>query len=287
MHMNGSSSVHRKRNHHMTTSTQPNGAVIYRGPSMLDGAPIVVIVTGLGKGSTNAKTGSLLQTWILRDDVSPVDAIHSGQDASICGACPHRGTVENGRNVGRSCYVAVFQAPRNVWQSERRGLYPTLTPDEARAAFVGKKVRLGAYGDPVAVPLDLWETVLTDADAFTGYTHQWRTCAPAFARLVMASCDSQADYIDAKAAGYRTFRVRTANEVRNTREVVCPASKEAGKKTTCAACLACGGHDSKAKADITIISHGTAGHMNAFKLRADPAQPMPAIIRDQPLALAA
>ena len=29
----------------------PNGVVLYRGPSMLDGAPIIVIATGLAKGS--------------------------------------------------------------------------------------------------------------------------------------------------------------------------------------------------------------------------------------------
>jgi hypothetical protein len=51
-----------------------NGIVIYRGPSILDGSPIVVIATGLGSGSSNRKTGALVQTWILRDDVSPIES---------------------------------------------------------------------------------------------------------------------------------------------------------------------------------------------------------------------
>lgn len=245
-----------------------NGIVIYRGPSMLDGAPIVVVATGTGqKASVNTKTGQLIQTWIMREDISPVDAIHSGADASICGACPHRGEVVDGRNVGRSCYVAVFQAPRNVWQTYHKGQYPVVSTKEACKVFAGKRVRLGAYGDPAAVPLRVWHAVLADTEANTGYTHQWRTCDPHFARLVMASCDSLEDYAAAKALGYRTFRIRQAGEDRNHREIVCPASKEAGYKTTCAACVACGGHSAKAKADVAIVVHGTAAHTNAFKRR--------------------
>jgi len=95
--------------------TQPNGMVIYRGPSQIDGAPIIAIATGLAKGSRNAKTGGgLIQTWIIREDVSPADAVHSGADASVCGACPHRGEIVDRRNKGRSCYVNVFQAPQNL-----------------------------------------------------------------------------------------------------------------------------------------------------------------------------
>ena len=241
-----------------------NGIVLYRGPSALDGAPIIVIATGLAKNSANGKTGSLIQTWIVREDISPVDAIHSGEDSSICGACPHRGRVENGRNVGRSCYVQIFQAPRNVWQSFHKGLYPVVSADEARALLAGKRVRLGAYGDPAAVPFEVWETVLGETEAHTGYSHQWRTCDSRFARFVMASCDSPSDYVEAKALGYRTFRVRTAGETLNSREIVCPASKEAGVKTNCAACVACGGNEAKARVDIAIIAHGTAGIRNSY-----------------------
>jgi hypothetical protein len=251
------------------TNATPNGLVIYRGPSMLDGAPIVVIATGLGKASTNGKTGDLVQTWILREDISPAEAVNTGADSSICGTCPHRGTIEDGKNVGRSCYVTIFQAPRNVWETYHKGRYPDASGDmmAVRKAFAGKRIRLGAYGDPAAVPLNVWERALWDAAAFTGYTHQWRDCSLGFARLVMASCDNAQDYLDAKAKGYRTFRVRAAGEALNAREVICPASKEAGVKTNCAACVACGGHGAKAKVDIAIIAHGAASKVNAFNAR--------------------
>lgn len=241
-----------------------NSAIIYRGPSMIDGAPIVVVATGLGKSSGNVKTGALVQTWIIREDVSPTDAIQTGADASICGNCPHRGVIVDGRNVGRSCYVTVFQAPLSVYKTLKAGKYETLSLEASRAALAGKRVRLGAYGDPAAVPFYVWQAVLADVDAMTGYTHQWRNCPVEFSAFVMASCDSQQDYVDAKAMGYRTFRVRTSVEPRNAREIVCPASQEAGYKTTCAACIACGGLSSKAKADVTIIAHGSKAVVNAF-----------------------
>lgn len=86
----------------MSKSTIPNGVVIYRGPSMLDGAPIICVALGLAAASTNAKTGALVQTLIIREDLSPTDAIQQGLDASVCGTCIHRGRIEDGRNVGRS-----------------------------------------------------------------------------------------------------------------------------------------------------------------------------------------
>ncbi len=247
--------------------SKQTGFVFYRGPSMLDGKPIVAILTGLGKASRNSKTGGgLLQTWILRDDVSPTDAIHSGADASICGACPHRGSIVDGRNVGRSCYVTVFQAPLVVWKSEKRSIYPTVSPEEARDIVADRMVRLGSYGDPAAVPFHVWQTMLARVSAKAGYTHQWRDF-PEMAEFTMASCDTATEQVQAAMLGFRTFRVRGPNEPLVTREIVCPASKEAGFKTTCDTCKACGGNSAKARVNIAIMAHGAAGKVNAFNNR--------------------
>ena len=223
-------------------TTKANGFVFYRGPSMLDGQPIIAIATGTAKGSRNTKTGGEVQTWILRDDVSPVDAAHTGADASICGTCPHRGVIVDGRNVARSCYVTLFHAPLNVWKSAHRGIYPNVTPQEGAAILQGLTLRLGSYGDPAAVPLEVWQGLLELTDGHTGYTHAWRT-NPALAAYCMASCDTPTDYVEAKALGWRTFRVMTQAEAnaKFEREIACPASKEAGAKTSCALCKACGG----------------------------------------------
>jgi hypothetical protein len=225
-----------------------NGIVFYRGPSMLDGSPIVGIAVGLADGSTNRKTGAMVQTYILRADVSPVDAVKSGADASICGACPHRG---DGTGKGRTCYVNVGQGPGAVYRTLRAGKYPDGMPNLA-----GRVVRLGTYGDPAAIPADVWHALLTGVTARTGYTHQWRVARFAYLRAYcMASVDNEPEAIQARADGWRTFRVVLPGHMaRMPSESVCPASAEAGKLLTCAQCLACGGGDRRGS--IAIAAHG-------------------------------
>jgi len=66
----------------------------WRGPSPIDGAPIVMIMTGLSRlaseQSKNRKTGPMVQTHIVRQDMAPVVAMMGGHDKSICGDCPLR-----------------------------------------------------------------------------------------------------------------------------------------------------------------------------------------------------
>ncbi len=237
-----------------------NGFILYEGPSALDGAPIVVIATGIKAKSRNAKTGDLIQTWILRSDIAPVEALATGDDASVCGQCPHRPAL------GGVCYVTVWQAPRSVFDAYKRGIYPRLSLADAAQAVAGRTVRLGAYGDPAAAPVAIWEAFVSQASAWTGYTHQWRSAPDAFKRLTMASADSVSEGFQARAAGWRTFRIRDASEpVAPKLEFICPASEEAGKKTDCASCRACMGTDSKAKASPVIIVHG-AGKAARFAL---------------------
>jgi len=55
---------------------KPSGFILYRGPSLLDGKPIVVVA--ITKESKNSKTGSMLQTYIIRSDMHPVAAVRKG-----------------------------------------------------------------------------------------------------------------------------------------------------------------------------------------------------------------
>lgn len=236
-----------------------NGVVLWEGASAIDGAPIVVIATGLGRATRNEKTGDMVQTWVLRRDVAPHVAVKTGEDASVCGDCQHRPVN------GGSCYVKVFQAPLSVWNAYKRGVYPQVTLLEASELVADRMVRFGSYGDPAAVPFGVWLALTLKAKGWTGYTHQWRSCDPAFKRLCMASADSLGDLIEAQAQGWRTFRVRTADEAPLAkREFVCPASAEAGHKTACASCRACMGTDAKAKASPVIIAHGATARRFAL-----------------------
>ena len=217
-------------------STPPNGVVLWSGPSLIDGKRIVVLATFK---SSNEKTGPMVQTWILRTDRSPMAALATGADSSICGNCPHRG---QGNGHGRTCYVNVGQAPESIWHAWRRGIYPRFATSRHAHLFADRFLRMGAYGDPAAAPFEVWERVAAMVAGWTGYTHQWRTTDPRFAGLLMASCDSVADRDEAKAQGWRTFRVKPA-AARHwpAGEIVCPASEEAGKRLQCIDCRACSG----------------------------------------------
>lgn len=233
-----------------------NGAIIYKGPSLLDGAPIVAIATGLERSSKNAKTGDMLQTYILREDIAPTEAVTTGQDSSICGQCPHRG---RGDGKGRTCYVNVGQGPQAVWKAYKRGSYESVM--DIAPLGVKRVVRLGTYGDPAAVPVQIWLDLTKECVAHTGYTHQWRN-APQLRTLCMASADSVADAAEARLQGWRTFRVAMPCDTpKMSGESVCPASAEAGKILACAECRACGGADGR-KGSIVIQAHGGFSVMN-------------------------
>jgi len=228
--------------------------VIYKGPSKYDGAPIVVIAT---YSTRNSKTGGGVQTYILREDIDPRDASKGGADASICGTCPHRGevTTDPARKIakGRTCYVNLGQGVLIAWRAYHRGVYPAAARQRERAAIgAGRVVRIGTYGDPAAVPDHVWTDLLRDADSWTAYTHAsgWRP------DLAMQSADTYAQARAAWSKGQRTFRVvQGVDEIDKANEVLCPASKEAGKRTTCAACKLCGGTSTASPKSIAIPMH--------------------------------
>lgn len=229
-----------------------NGIVLWRGLSRIDGkTPIVCIATGLARASSNAKTGDMVQTYILREDVAPLEAVRDRLDGGICGGCVHRKQA-NGR---RTCYVNVGQGPTAVWKTHQRAGYRHVAPAEAARLVAGRFIRLGTYGDPAAVPVSVWTSLVSFAGGYTGYTHQWRS--PKFAALstlCQASCETAEDVALAHARGFRgTFRVIGLTEDAPADAMHCPASAEAGRKVQCADCRACNG-----TRDVYIHAHGPA-----------------------------
>jgi hypothetical protein len=223
-------------------------AIIYNGPSLLDGQPIVVIAT---YSNRNTKTGHVVQTYILRDGINPLEASKTGADFSICGNCPMRGEVttdpQRKQAKGRKCYVNLGQGVLIVYKSYERGVYQE---GSARDMGRGRFVRVGTYGDPAAVPSEVWDELLAECETWTAYTHQkpWRP------DIAMQSADSHAEAIAHWKAGRRTFRViADVGEIALGFETLCPASKEAGRRVQCTACKLCRG-SSKAKS-IAIVEH--------------------------------
>lgn len=222
------------------------GFVAYEGPSVLDGQPIVAVVTLETK---NAKTGNMAQLWIMRGDVEPHQAVKTGEDASVCGACPQR------QHIGGACYVITHQGPLSVYRAWKRGTYST---DLQRfvQAMQGRRIRLGAYGDPAAVPYGILQRLVDASVGHTGYTHQmrhanfdWRV-----ADLCMVSADTPKQAAAVAELGYRTFRVKTPESDLLPGEMPCPT--EYDPSVSCATCGACNGATRKASS-VTINVHGS------------------------------
>lgn len=243
------------------------GYIAYEGPSEIDGRPIVVIVNKLA-GSDNAKTGAdLVQTFIIRADVAPTDALKTGDDVSICGQCVHRPLLakDNGQ---APCYVNVGRSVRSVFEAYRRGRYVRATPGTLRRILAGRKVRLGTYGDPAAAPVSIWQEITADAAGIVGYSHQWQSVHfdhAAWAPLVMASADSIDEAAQANLYGMRVFRVSVGVD-KQAGETTCPASAEGGRKATCDACMLCGGTSKQAR-DVVIADHAVGHARRVIRLQ--------------------
>lgn len=231
--------------------TSTNSAIVWRGESeFLIGAPIMAIVTGLTRPSMNPKTGPMAQLWIVRSDMSPLEAIGRKADYAVCGDCPLRGD-----GTHRACYVSMKNAPLAIYRAADS--YPIMTPAEVNAIIRerGLSLRLGAYGEPTAIPLNVIQE-LAEGVRTTGYTHQWMTKS-SYRPYLMASVDTPEQAERAHMSGWRTFRTRTTDEPLRDREIICPASDEGGKRTTCEKCTLCNGttKDDRRKS-IAIIAHG-------------------------------
>jgi hypothetical protein len=243
------------------------GAVFWRGISPWTAEPIVAIATGLDGQSHNAKTGPMIQTWVLVRNLPPQEA--------------KRRTSTRRSAATVSCAVTMATTPAAMWRSGRRrsniwnafraGNYPDVDGETFAALLEGRHVRVCAYGDPAALPFEFWRDALALTAGFVSYTHQWRTCDPRFKTIAMASVDTVDEFHAAHLAGWRTFRIRgagaglvSASRPRNSPlEFACPASDEMQHRTTCQRCGLCRGTSSPARS-VAIVAHGHNGAMAAF-----------------------
>lgn len=207
---------------------QSKGLIVYRGPSELNGDPIVAVLV---HRSENRKTGDMASIWILPDlEVPPHVASRAGADESVCGDCQLR------HYLGGACYVHLFQGPRAVWDALQRGRY---APWDGKPC-TRSSIRFGAYGDPAAVPLDVWRRLMPRARApHTGYTRQWMK--PRFAALksiLMASVHTPEEALLAQSMGWRTFEAVAEGSTGTGKTKPCPSPV-----IDCATCLRCDGGD--------------------------------------------
>ena len=225
--------------------------VLYKGISQLDNeTPIMVVMSGFTKDSNNTKTGPLVQLYILPVHETPKDIYFSGSKA-VCGDCKY-----NGNN---GCYVR-WSNLGSIWKSAKNqaAIPMTLSKEFLR----GLRVRVGAAGDPAAVPSSVWSELLSTCENFTGYTHQWNK--PEFKDLqglFLASVDNATENLKAHVVGWSTFFVTDSKEQAKKEGTRCLASAgktdSHGLPTTCASCMLCNGKSRKQKT-ITEVLHGAS-----------------------------
>jgi hypothetical protein len=227
--------------------------ILWQGSSRIDGAPLVAVATD---GSANPKTGPMIQVWILRADISPVEAVRIGADRSICGRCPLR--APRGGFSARGCYVQVPQAPTSVWRAFQDGKYEAVSPER----FARRGIRWGAYGDPALLPAEVVHACNAHARFWTGYTHLFREPWAAWARgTFMASVETPAQEQKLRAQGWGTFRAGRRDGEDHDQALLC-ANEATGE--SCTECKLCNG---EARA-IVVSAHGPqAAFVPAERLR--------------------
>ena len=231
------------------SNSKANGVILWEGISKLDGmTPLVCIAT---LKTSNEKTGSMVQTWILRADVNPVEASKQSMDDATCGSCIHR------HSLGGACYANIGQAPNAVYKAYKRGSYPhILDSEKLEQRLRGRAIRFGAYGDPAAVPTFVWQYLSKLASKTTGYTHQinHKSFDPELLNHVMVSADTPKQAAKLQAQGNRTFRVKTEDAPLLENEIVCLS---ADKGLQCIDCGMCNAATNKAFPSIVINVHGS------------------------------
>lgn len=253
--------------------------LIYDGLSLLDDEPIIVVAIP----EYSKKIGTMLCTWIILRDVDPREAAYDGRDESICGGCVFRAKNAEEIYAGRpqdlvsndiavlaqrACYVRPHLEPWIVWTKYHDDEYPDATglPGICAGTHAWRRrvnparlpVRIGSYGDPAAVPIEVWRELVATADRYTGYSHLWddpRT-DPALKKYCMASVDNLEQRDRAQAAGWRTFLVVAEGGTLPPDDIICPASKAGGSRTTCDRCRLCMATSIGCEKSISIFAHG-------------------------------
>jgi len=225
-----------------------SGYVVYEGPSMLNGEPIVVILT---LNSRNKKTGDVATLWYLPKNFSPLNSTHTGDDEAVCGKCPHR---------KGSCYVTLFQAPNRIHEAYLNDVYPRTNSEEV--SHLVSAIRFGGWGDPASAP-DSVNRPFLKSKIKMGYTHQWKS--KNFDKRVLDYCQASIDtegevgLFQLMYPHKKYFRVKAEAAKRLPWEVECPATKK-DSKVTCKDCGLCDGN----KANVVIDVHGSTNVVKVY-----------------------
>jgi hypothetical protein len=180
-------------------------------------------------------------------------------DGAVCFDCPF--AVSNGAKL-TACYthkmmqyMGFLSSVRSIGLKMDWDSIPEFSQEIASKIIsdsVGLYVRFGTYGEPSLIPLELMASIALSAKNWTGYTHQWLR-KPEYSAFLMASVHNESQAEFAKKQGWRSFIA--TKQALSKPFVNCPASAEAGYKSTCSDCGLCSGIQGKGKKSIWILQH--------------------------------
>jgi hypothetical protein len=163
--------------------------ILWRGSSSLEPGRRVVVV--LHRTSKNTKTGPIHQISYYDPDLT--DSAHHGAG---CAMCPMKDP----------CYAnSGYMQWHNKDTFQRLDDMPTI-PVRSWARFLERDngVRLGRYGDPATIPLDVTERIIKLTAYRVGYTHFWRE-RPDLMPYLMASVETLEQLNQARGIGWRCY----------------------------------------------------------------------------------
>lgn len=231
--------------------TNYNTVVVAETRSLIDREEIVILATGFHY-CTNPKLGfNVIQTFYLKKNVHPYEAQKNGTDYSVCGNCPLRRVNQN------ICYVNPIMLG-NMWKAyrnERYGLLQSFHLEQIKAQR--KTLRLGAYGEPTSVPLELVGDLIAASSIAIGYTHNWRSpLGEPYKPYLMASVESKEQAQLAQSLGWNYYRIMNKTEEPQEDEILCPWYVD---KTQCQDCKRC-----QPKSRTNIVTYPTTYKAKRF-----------------------
>jgi hypothetical protein len=236
-----------------------NSYIVWEGASLIDGSPIVLILTGFAYATSNRRTGRLIQSWILQQNIIPTSAAKYGLDEGICGSCPLKLSKTG------SCYVNLLPA-NNIYRKYLAGNYRKFSINEIVVLERYRyPIRIGSYGDATAISFEIWEPIISASGKYTGYTHQWRNCDRRWRKYLMASVENKAEAKEAQSQGWRTFRIIAPDAPLSENEILCRNTED--DRIQCETCLLCNGTSSKP--NIADKIHGLPWKVSNFLNQAE------------------
>lgn len=234
---------------------------------------MVFACVGLKHPSMNAKTGDMTQQYVFYGHCRPIEAHFKGLDAHCCLKCPLRVLdvcyVSGGSGICRRGLYPVDSIYKHFVQGRYQELPEVLTDKLLRQLAV-KPFRFGEYGEPVLYSLEN-SMRIARVTFHTGFTHAWREVDAEWAKILMASVETEEGRELAHEKGYRTARIINSVDEIQTGEELCPFQKDRilkGKPAEmcrhCNTCHKCFGHyqkgrKSKTTTDICFLKHGVGG----------------------------